>query len=88
MCFLEKMKPNYYLSAHTINNSDISSLRIELIKTHDHSIVHREKFDLCDNIHLTCLNLQGVIHKLLACHIPFLNKKISSVLVLIPLFLI
>ncbi|WP_235667707.1 hypothetical protein [Candidatus Williamhamiltonella defendens] len=51
------MKPNYYLSDHTINDSDISSLRIELIKTNDHSIVHREKFDLCDNIHLTCLNL-------------------------------
>ncbi|ATW33746.1 MULTISPECIES: winged helix-turn-helix domain-containing protein [Candidatus Williamhamiltonella] len=79
MCFLEKMKPNYYLSAHTINDGDISSLRIELIRTHDHSIVHREKFDLCDNVHLTCLNLQGVIHKLLARHIPSLNKKSSSV---------
>lgn len=72
---LDKTKPDYYLAGTMITHSAKPFLRLELVQTRDHAIVHRESVDLEDNINFSCLNLQYVLDTFLPHYISCLKQK-------------
>ncbi|AWK14579.1 winged helix-turn-helix domain-containing protein [Candidatus Fukatsuia symbiotica] len=76
---LDKTQPDYYLAGMMITHSIKPSLRIELVRTRDHYIVHRESFTLDENINFSCLSLQCLIDDFLPRYIPCLINGKNAV---------
>ncbi|WP_413735608.1 winged helix-turn-helix domain-containing protein [Sodalis sp. RH21] len=68
---LEKIRPDYYLTGYELSLGNQPSLRIELIRTHDHFVMHREGISL--DAGLTNDRVKNLLRPLILRHIPGLK---------------
>ncbi len=69
---LEKIRPDYYLAGHELSLGNQPYLRIEFIRAHDHSILHREGIALTAALTYDCIKSR--IKPLILGIIPGLNS--------------
>lgn len=63
---IEKSKADYYITGAEINHNGRSIIRVELVRSKDHSVLHREAMKLSDNNHFNYNALCKVISALLS----------------------
>lgn len=68
---LEKIRPDYYLAGYQLTLANQPSLRLELIRTHDHLVLHRAGITLDDTV--THDSIKNVLKPLILRHIPGLK---------------
>ncbi|MBU4680517.1 winged helix-turn-helix domain-containing protein [Cedecea davisae] len=63
---IEKSKADYYITGAEINHNGQSIIRVELVRSKDHSVLHREAMKLSDDNHFNYNALCRVISALLS----------------------